>query len=157
MRQSPTNANVGLFGWTRTDARGERKKHHGLDLLAPVGFPVFAAHVGVVTSARVSGAAGLRIKLVSDFDGDNVENGSVGTRYAHLMSSYVDVHERVVAGQIVGRVGTSGNADGIEAGEIHLHFETRLWMDGSWWLVDPRGWLRGETETTLVKEGRELG
>jgi murein DD-endopeptidase MepM/ murein hydrolase activator NlpD len=50
------------------------------------------------------------------------------TRYAHLDSTHVEVGDLLYQGELVGRVGSTGNATG-----PHLHFEIRL--DGA--AVDP--------------------
>ncbi len=147
MRRGGATGRVGSFGWTRVDRHGKPKAHTGVDLLAPVGWPVFAAHAGKITSARESGAAGLLIKLVSeqgeDRDGGSPD-GSTGTRYAHLGSMVVEAGDRVVPGQFIGRTGRTGNVgDDVIDVPTHLHFETRLKIIGVWMLIDPGEWLDG--------------
>ena len=55
------------------------------------------------------------------------------TRYGHLSDIDVKVGQRVRAGQIVGKVGSTGRSTG-----PHLHYETRVNGDA----VDPRKFLR---------------
>jgi murein DD-endopeptidase MepM/ murein hydrolase activator NlpD len=57
----------------------------------------------------------------------------VTSRYAHLSSLAVTPGQKVTAGTIVGRVGSSGRSTG-----PHLHYETRI--DGA--PVDPQRFLR---------------
>ncbi len=92
------------FGW-----RGSRR-HTGIDLRAPRGTPVRAAETGrVIWSGRARGYGWMiKIKHSSRFV----------TSYAHNDVNVVHTGARVFRGQIIGRVGRSGNATG-----HHLHFE----------------------------------
>lgn len=91
--------------------------HPGLDISAPQGTPVVAAGDGVVvTSERKYGGYGNRVVIRHD-------NGMTST-YNHLVQRQVAVGERVVTGQAVGAVGTTGESTG-----PHLHFEI-LGADG---------------------------
>jgi murein DD-endopeptidase MepM/ murein hydrolase activator NlpD len=91
-----------------------RAFHAGIDLLAQRGTPVLSAGPGTVTWAgRRAGGWG-RLVVVRHPDG-------VRTLYAHLASVDVRVGDEVSGGAILGRVGSSGNADG-----PHLHFEVRV-------------------------------
>ncbi len=91
------------------------RPHEGIDCAAPYGSPVLAAGDGRVAFAGWRGAYG-RLIVLSHNDGWS-------TWYGHL--SKIDRRIRtgatVRAGQIIGRVGTSGMATG-----PHLHFETRM-------------------------------
>jgi murein DD-endopeptidase MepM/ murein hydrolase activator NlpD len=88
--------------------------HPGIDFPAPSGTPVFAALSGRVTwAAWRSGGYG---NLVSIAHG-----GGMRTMYAHLSSIAVGRGRRVVAGTLLGRVGSTGLSTG-----PHLHFEVRL-------------------------------
>lgn len=89
---------------------GGRRRHQGTDILAARGTPVVAPVSGTVRSAS-SANGGLSFYL----------NGSDGIRYfgAHL-DSYAGRSGAVRQGDVIGTVGTSGNARG---GPPHLHFE----------------------------------
>jgi len=84
--------------------------HTGLDFAAATGTPVFAALAGKVVEAGWGGAYGNHIIVRHD-------NG-VETLYAHLNSTAVAKGDRVLRGQRIGAVGSTGNSSG-----PHLHFE----------------------------------
>jgi murein DD-endopeptidase MepM/ murein hydrolase activator NlpD len=65
-----------------------------------------------------------------------VDHGDqVSTRYGHLSAISVKVGEEVVAGQVLGRSGSTGRATG-----PHLHFEVH--EEGK--TVDPSGFMAPE-------------
>ncbi len=99
--------------------------HTGQDFAAPTGTAVRAVSSGVVTSAEWAGAYGWRV-IIRHRDGTE-------TWYCHL-SSFVVRGGSVRAGQVIGRVGSTGNSTG-----PHLHLEVRV--DGR--PIDPMPWLRG--------------
>ncbi len=104
---------TGSFGWPVSGYITQKywTRHPGIDIGAPKGAPVYAADSGFVISSGWSNAGfGYQI-LVSH------QNGYV-TRYAHLSSMHVETGESVKKGQLIGRVGSSGNSTG-----PHLHFE----------------------------------
>jgi murein DD-endopeptidase MepM/ murein hydrolase activator NlpD len=86
--------------------------HTGLDFAAPTGTPIHAVANGVITSAGWAGAYGNR----------TVETLPDGTElwYAHQSQFGVRPGEHVVAGQVIGLVGATGNVTG-----PHLHLEVR--------------------------------
>lgn len=98
--------------------------HLGLDFAAGYGSPVLAALPGRVVSAGVSGGYGNQV-LLQHPDGTQ-------TRYGHLSRIGVTVGQTVVAGQVVGAVGSTGVSTG-----PHLHFEVILGGTP----VDPAPWL----------------
>ena len=100
--------------------------HRGIDLSAPKGSPVRATAAGKVVVAERSGAYG-RTVVIDHGDG-------IRTRYAHLKKIAVEQGERVAAGEVIGKVGKSGNASG-----FHLHYE--VVVDGT--PVDPRPFMVG--------------
>lgn len=93
------------------DARSGGRAHEGTDLMAPSGSPVFAVADGVVRTTS-SSAGGLSLYLTGD-------DGMVYF-YAHNSANVASSGQRVQAGQLVARVGASGNAS---AGAPHVHFE----------------------------------
>jgi murein DD-endopeptidase MepM/ murein hydrolase activator NlpD len=104
--------------------RGDRF-HAGIDILSPPGVPVGAARSGrVVYAGRRKGGWGIEVTIA--------HGAGVRTIYAHLSAAAVSVGDRVVGGEMVGRVGSTGDATG-----PHLHFEVRV--RGA--AVDPMGAL----------------
>jgi murein DD-endopeptidase MepM/ murein hydrolase activator NlpD len=100
--------------------------HTGQDFAAPVGTPVDALADGTIVFASYDGAYGNKIAIQ--------HAGGLVTWYAHLSAYQVKLGEKVVAGQLVGRVGDTGNTTG-----PHLHLEIRPTADVP---VDPLPWLR---------------
>lgn len=91
-------------------------QHKGVDLAAPHGTPVHAAADGTVTVATTAWAPSLGSGTIVI-----VDHGSGWTsRYAHLSSLQVIAGDRVLAGDPIGAVGSTGRSTG-----PHLHFEVR--------------------------------
>jgi murein DD-endopeptidase MepM/ murein hydrolase activator NlpD len=88
--------------------------HSGIDLAAPSGTPIAAAAAGRVSWAGFLPGGWGNLVIVDDAD-------QTQTLYAHLSRIKVSVGERVRVGDLIGRVGTTGDARG-----PHLHFEVRL-------------------------------
>jgi murein DD-endopeptidase MepM/ murein hydrolase activator NlpD len=114
------------------EKRGSRP-HEAADLLAPRNTPVHAVQGGTIAKLFFSKAGGITIY---QFD----PSGDLIYYYAHLERYADGLHEgqTVSAGDVIGYVGTSGNAP---PNTPHLHFavfETageRQWWKGQ--AVDP--------------------
>lgn len=103
--------------------------HPGLDITAPIGTPLVAAHSGTVTTVSIGtydGGYGTNLWI---------SNGAgVESHYAHLSSVNVSAGQRVVGGQtIIGWIGMTGRTTG-----PHVHFEMR--RGGSY--VNPLGYIQ---------------
>jgi murein DD-endopeptidase MepM/ murein hydrolase activator NlpD len=111
------------------DARGSRK-HEALDILAPMGTPVRAVESGRIARLFNSKAGGITIY---QFDARE----QYCYYYAHL-SRYAEglrENDRVSRGQVIGYVGTTGNAP---KDTPHLHFAIfRLNSEKRWWEGTP--------------------
>jgi murein DD-endopeptidase MepM/ murein hydrolase activator NlpD len=103
--------------------------HAGVDIAAPIGTPVYAAHSGIVQRTGPATGFGLAIYLRGD-------DGAV-TVYGHVNREYVSAGQRVVAGQVIAEVGNRGNSTG-----PHLHFEAHPWGAMYGGSTDPVAWLR---------------
>lgn len=88
--------------------------HPGVDITAPVGTPIVAAHNGTVTEVHVGtwdGGYGNNI-YISNGDG-------IVSHYAHLSTINVSVGQQVSGGKsVIGAIGMTGRTTG-----PHVHFE----------------------------------
>jgi peptidoglycan LD-endopeptidase LytH len=112
------------------DPRGGGRAHQAIDILAPRHTPVVAVEDGTIARLFTSRAGGITI-----YQFDPAEQFCY--YYAHL-ERYADglaEGQRVRQGQVIGYVGTSGNAP---PGTPHLHFAVyRLTPDKRWWEGTP--------------------
>lgn len=122
----------GQFGAPRT--KGGKRLHHGQDLAAPEGTPIYPPMEGKVKGEpffdkKYGGGWSMRIEH---------PNGRV-TGYAHMRSKPpLKAGDRVDVNTVIGSVGHSGTDDGAN----HLHYTVE--MNGR--KVDPRtvSWEQGE-------------
>lgn len=100
---------------------GGARRHEGLDLLGYEGQPIRAVFDGVITMIDddPSGIAGNGLRLTRD-DGLYANYFHLSNSETGPVHSSLEVGTRVRAGQIIGFMGTTGNA-----GIPHLHFELR--------------------------------
>ena len=103
------------FSDTWGAARSGGRSHEGVDMLAPMGTPIYAYEDGVITSTSPSSLGGISLYLEGDSGNEYF--------YTHLSGfvSGTSANVRVSAGQHIAHNGDSGNAAGIP----HLHFEVR--------------------------------
>lgn len=92
--------------------RGGGRRHEGIDIFAPCGRPVLSATAGMVMSVGENTLGGQVVWVLGP--------GGSWHYYAHL-SRYADIRrwDYVQSGDILGFVGTTGNAAG---GPCHLHY-----------------------------------
>ncbi|MGW4918883.1 M23 family metallopeptidase [Streptomyces albidoflavus] len=102
--------------------------HTGLDFAAPTGTPLKAIHSGTIKEAGWAGSYGYRTIL-------ELEDGTE-LWYSHQSSMSVSAGQKVTTGDVIGRVGATGNVTG-----PHLHLEIH---PGGGDGVDPLSWLRGK-------------
>lgn len=86
--------------------------HYGIDMFASTGVPEVAVKSGFVSYMAMNGGGGNEAYLAAD-------DGNVYF-YAHL-AQFVGGARRVSQGEVIGTVGSTGNASG-----PHLHFEIRI-------------------------------
>ncbi|MGW2448671.1 M23 family metallopeptidase [Streptomyces sp. NPDC001675] len=103
--------------------------HTGLDFAAPTGTLIKAIHSGTITEAGWAGSYGYRTILTLD-DGTELW-------FCHQSSISVSVGQKVSTGDVIGRVGATGNVTG-----PHLHLEVH--PGGAATGIDPMAWLHGK-------------
>lgn len=92
---------------------GGKRHHSGVDIKNAPNKEVYAVFDGVVVQSGVFAGYGKCITL-------RHANG-LETRYSHNNKNYVNVGDKVKAGQVIGTTGRTGRAT-----TEHLHFETRI-------------------------------
>jgi murein DD-endopeptidase MepM/ murein hydrolase activator NlpD len=121
-----------------TETRGGGRQHEAIDVLAPRNTPVLAVEDGTVARLFLSKAGGLTIYQFDPTD-------SYVYYYAHLEGYADGLKEKdpITRGQVIGYVGTSGNAP---RDTPHLHFAIfKMTGEKQWWrgtAIDPYQVLR---------------
>ena len=102
------------FGVRSDPFRHSAAMHAGIDLAGPIGTPIYATADGVVSDAGYNnGGYGNLIKI---------DHGrGIETRYGHLSAILVSPGQRIVRGQQIARMGSTGRSTG-----SHLHYEVRI-------------------------------
>uniref|UniRef100_A0AAU2W1F3 Peptidoglycan DD-metalloendopeptidase family protein n=1 Tax=Streptomyces sp. NBC_00008 TaxID=2903610 RepID=A0AAU2W1F3_9ACTN len=98
--------------------------HTGLDFPAALGVPVKAVAEGRVSMATSGGPYGNHVMIN--------HGGGLSSLYAHMSRILTSVGTAVKQGQVIGKVGATGNVTG-----PHLHLEARLRGKA----IDPMGYL----------------
>ena len=96
------------------------RAHTGIDIAGPYGSPIVAPDSGTVSAVGWRGDGGLAVCLVLDW--------GLETCSYHASATYVEVGDRVTAGQRIAAIGVTGVSTG-----PHVHWEART--NGA--LVDP--------------------
>ncbi|MFP5321936.1 MAG: peptidoglycan DD-metalloendopeptidase family protein [Acidimicrobiia bacterium] len=121
---------IDSWGFPRMVGTEYQHGHQGVDIMAPFGTPLYAVERGIITRVGVDVLGGTKLWL----------KGQSGTYYyyAHLQSYAEGMVEGALvnAGDLVGYVGDTGNAQG---GAPHLHFQVH---PGGGEPVNPYGLLK---------------
>lgn len=96
------------------------RPHKGTDFAAATGTPIMATASGTVTESRRKGGNGNYVKIR--------HNATYETQYLHMSKRLVKVGQFVKQGDIIGKVGMTGNTGG-------PHVCYRFWKNGK--QVDP--------------------
>ena len=93
-------------------SQGYHKKHPGVDIAGSTGDPIYASRGGVVMFTGNAGDYGNFTKISH---GNGIESW-----YGHQSMHNVSAGDRVEAGQLIGKMGSTGRSTG-----PHLHYELR--------------------------------
>ena len=100
------------YGIRETATGNVPKNHTGTDIAANLGTKIKSATDGEVVLASSEGDYGKHLKI---------QIGEVSIIYAHCNNLYVKQGDKIVQGQEIAEVGSTGNSTG-----PHLHFEIRV-------------------------------
>jgi hypothetical protein len=134
----PKSYTSSRFGYRKDPFGGRRRFHGGLDFAAPRGAPIVSAGDGVVVFAgyRYNYGITVEIRHAHDFT----------TRYAHMQESTVKNGQSVKAGDMIGKLGSTGRSTG-----PHLHLEVLIGDTK----VDPYPFIK-ESKKYAHNRSREL-
>ncbi|MDG4907834.1 M23 family metallopeptidase [Mesorhizobium sp. WSM4898] len=109
---APGHTVTSPFGVRTDPILGTAALHTGMDFRAPIGMPAKVTAAGIVTKAGWNGGYGRMVE---------VDHGNgFATRYGHLSEIDVTVGQKLAAGDVIGKTGSSGRSTG-----PHLHYEVR--------------------------------
>ena len=109
------------YGYRVHPISGEKNYHTGVDIGMPQGTEILAGHDGTVTLAGNAGGYGLCVAI----EGEAYEGHSLTTKYGHCSQILVSAGQEVNAGDVIAKVGSTGNSTG-----PHLHLE--VLVDGQY-------------------------
>lgn len=101
------------FGFRIHPIYGIAKMHNGLDFTAPQGTPIYATGNGQVTTAGVGGGTGNHVIINHGYGYETV--------YMHMVRIKTSVGAKVLRGEVIGWVGTTGASTG-----PHCHYEVHV-------------------------------
>lgn len=145
------------FGWRKDPlGRAPKKHHNGVDFGAALGTPIESVSDGKVIIAGPSkakkkdgsvGGFGYFVRILFKFNGEFYT-----ATYAHLVEGSLQVKagQKVKAGQVIGKTGSSGDSTG-----PHLHLEiqkgkTYVWTGDGTRYLDPIAFLKNAIAMTKV-------
>ncbi|MER9329183.1 peptidoglycan DD-metalloendopeptidase family protein [Mesorhizobium sp. M0488] len=109
---APGHSVTSPFGVRTDPLLGTAALHSGMDFRAPIGMAAKVTAPGIVTKAGWNGGYGRMVE---------VDHGNgFATRYGHLSEIDVTAGEKLDAGAVIGKTGSSGRSTG-----PHLHYEVR--------------------------------
>lgn len=102
------------YGYRVHPISGEKNYHKAVDIGMPQGTEILAGHDGVVTQAGEAGSYGLIVVL----EGAMEDGKTLTTKYAHCSELLVSAGQEVKQGDVIAKVGSTGDSTG-----PHLHLE----------------------------------
>ncbi|NJM76211.1 MAG: M23 family metallopeptidase [Acaryochloridaceae cyanobacterium RU_4_10] len=123
----PVNGSItSPFGWRIHPIHGDSRFHSGVDFGVDMGTPIQAADGGKVTFAGWDDRGCGKTTIIQ-------HGGGMTTTYCHQSTINVAVGQAVSKGQMIGKVGSTGDSTG-----PHLHFGVK--KNGQ--PVDPMSYLK---------------
>jgi len=116
------------YGIREHPRTGDKEFHTGLDITTNPGNPVRATADGIVSFSGWNGGSGNLVVLEHGF--------GFSTCYAHNKMNTVKVGQKIRRGDVIGYVGSTGNATG-----PHVHYE--IWKDGNH--INPNDYIEGRS------------
>ena len=105
------------YGYRIHPISGQKNYHTGVDIGMPQGTDILAGHDGTVSLAGEAGGYGLCVVLDGETKGGNI----LTTKYGHCSQLLISAGQTVKAGDVIAKVGNTGNSTG-----PHLHLEVLL-------------------------------
>lgn len=102
-----------VYNYNEETKTGDYGTHTGIDYKADLGTDIFAVKSGEIIYSAYKGSYG-RLVIIDHGDG-------MQTYYAHCSELLKKQGEKVEAGDVIAKVGSTGNSTG-----PHLHFEVRI-------------------------------
>lgn len=109
------------YGYRVHPISGGKDYHTGVDIGMAQGTEILAGHDGTVTLAGNAGGYGLCVAI----EGEAYEGHTLITKYGHCSQILVSFGQEVKAGDVIAKVGSTGNSTG-----PHLHLE--VMVDGQY-------------------------
>jgi murein DD-endopeptidase MepM/ murein hydrolase activator NlpD len=107
-----------FYGYRPHPILGVVHMHHGIDMVAPTGTPVYASGDGIISDIEYNNTnSGYGNSVLIDHG----VNG-LSSRYAHLYSISVKKGQKVIRGEQIGTVGSTGLSTA-----PHLHYEIMIY------------------------------
>ncbi|MFT7433635.1 MAG: murein DD-endopeptidase MepM/ murein hydrolase activator NlpD [Alphaproteobacteria bacterium] len=106
----PKSYTSSSFGYRKDPFGGRRRFHGGLDFVAPRGAPIVSTGDGIVVFAGYRYGYGITVEI-------RHAHGFT-SRYAHMQETTVKNGKSVKAGDMIGKLGSTGRSTG-----PHLHLE----------------------------------
>lgn len=127
------------FGIRSDPFHGTAAMHAGVDIPGAIGTPIYATADGIVSRSERAGGYGNLVE---------VDHGrGIATRYGHLSKILVGANTRVVRGQLIALMGSTGRSTG-----SHLHYEVRI--DGH--AVNPMPFLQSPDFLRSVQDRAQV-
>ncbi|MDL2287547.1 peptidoglycan DD-metalloendopeptidase family protein [Eubacteriales bacterium OttesenSCG-928-G02] len=126
------------YGNRKDPFTGTTAYHNGMDIAALAGTPILAVKSGIVVRSELSTSGFGEVITINHEDGTS-------TLYGHCSKRLVKVNQRVIQGQVIGLVGTTGRSTG-----NHLHFS--VIVNGSY--VDPYDYLPKSFNDAINKQNK---